>query len=129
MSDDTLDVNEVEDTEPAATAPSGAGKAEKPAKVGFFARIGQRISGFFSRLFRPELVNLKTAGVGLVVVLAIWLLLANLSPVRVVLWFWTVDVPKLFLFIFDVALGAALMWLWVRFRGRRKPAGGGEGAK
>lgn len=128
MSDDSLQIDELEDTEPTAKS-AGVAKAEKPPKVGFFASIGQRISGFFARLFRPELVNLKTAGIGLVIVLAVWLLLANLSPVRVVLWFWSVDVPKLALFIFDVALGALVMWLWMRRRGQSKPAGGGEGAK
>lgn len=128
MSDDDLGIDELEDAEPRAKA-AGAGKGGKPAKVGFFPGIGQRISGFFARLFRPELVNLKNAAIGLAIVLAVWLLLANLSPVRVVLWFWTIDVPKLVLFIFDVALGALLMWLWMRSRGRSKPAGDGEGAK
>lgn len=124
MSDETLDLDEPEAG--GAKAPKGKQKAAKPS---FFGGIGGRISGFFAGLFRPELINLKNAGLGLIILLAIWLLLANLSPVRVVLWFWAVDVPKLLLFVVNLALGALLMWLWLRFRARSKAAGGGEGGQ
>jgi uncharacterized integral membrane protein len=126
LSDDSLDVDELEETKAEPSAP--AKEAAAPAKVGFFGQIGGRISGSFAGLFRPEFINLKNGGIGLAILLCVWLLLANLSPVRVLLWFWPVDVPKAIAFLVDVALGALLMWLWLRSRASRAAARAGEGS-
>jgi uncharacterized integral membrane protein len=58
----------------------------------------------------------------------VWLLAVNLGPVRIELVFWTVDMPKTVGFLLDVALGALLMWLWLRRKSPKKAAEE-EGAK
>jgi uncharacterized integral membrane protein len=140
VSDDSLEVDELAEPEAGETPKPEKEpkpekrpkpeKAEKPDKAdkgpGFFSRLGQSIAAPFSARRLGGLLNARTI-IGLVVALLIvWLLLANLAPVRVVLFFWTVDVPKAVAFIFDVALGALLMWLWVRWRGQARAAKEGE---
>jgi len=82
----------------------------------------------FAALRPAELLGPKVIGLVVLAALIVWLLLANLAPVRIVLFFWTVDIPKALAFILDVALGAVLMWLWLRPKAQRKP-GEEEGAK
>lgn len=129
MSDDTLDIDELEATEAEAAEPGDeeeeAEAEPQERKPGFFARIGQRIKAPIAgrtQRARWDVLNWRLAVIGAVVVLLLWLLLANLSPVRIVLWLWVIDIPKAVAFILDVALGALLMWLWIRYRSGGKPA-------
>ncbi len=130
MSDDNLDIDELEEAEaeepPQEETPEEKAKEPRP---GFFSRLGQRITApIAQRAQRASLdvLNWRLAVIGAIVLLLLWLLLANLSPVRVVLWFWVVDVPKALAFVLDVALGALLMWLWIRYRAGKKAAEEGE---
>ena len=127
MADDDLSLDELggEESEPKAKA---SPKKKKEGEPGFFSRLGAKVTAPFGA-FRPnELLNAKTIGLVIVAALALWLLLANLAPVRVVLFFWTVDVPKALDFLLAVALGAVLMWLWGRARAAKTPSEG-EGGK
>ena len=128
MSDDTLDVDELEET--GKEEPAEPRAPEKPPKKpGLLARIGQRLAGLVPRRLGDDLLSYRNLAIGVIALLVIWLLAANGSPVRIVLWFWTVDVPKWIAFLVDVALGALLMWLWLRWRERGKAAAGGEGGQ
>jgi uncharacterized integral membrane protein len=91
--------------------------------------LGQRITApITERAQRASwsVLNWRLAVIGGILILLAWLLLANLSPVRLVLWLWVVDIPKALAFVLDVALGALLMWLWIRQRSAREPAKEGE---
>lgn len=130
MSDDNLDIDELEETEAEEPArkqpPKEKGTSPRP---GLFARLGQRITApITERAQRAswDVLNWRLAVIGGILILLVWLLLANLSPVRLVLWLWVVDIPKALAFVLDVALGALLMWLWMRQRSARKPAKEGE---
>ena len=135
MSDDSLDIDELEETEVEEDEPveeEAPAKESKKPKAGLFSRLGQRITApITERAQRAswDVLNWRLAVIGAVVILLLWLLLANLSPVRIVLWLWVVDVPKAVAFILDVALGALLMWLWLRHWSRRQAAKEGEKSK
>jgi len=124
--DDELSVDELGDetTEPEPAKPAGPEK--KTGEPGFFGRLLGRIAAPFAALRPAELLGPKAGAVVILAALIAWLLIANLAPVRIVLFFWTVDVPKALAFILDVLLGALLMWLWLRPKAAKKPA---EGAK
>jgi uncharacterized integral membrane protein len=127
VADDDLSLDELGGEEPEPKAKPSP-KKKKDGEPGLFSRLGGKVTAPFAG-FRPnELLNAKTIGLAIVAALALWLLLANLAPVRIVLFFWTVDVPKAFDFLLAVALGALLMWLWGRARVAKKPAEG-EGGK
>lgn len=135
MSDDTLDMDELEETEAEADEPGDKEeKAEaepRERKPGFLARIGRRIKAPIAertQRARWDILNWRLAVIGAVVILLLWLLLANLSPVRIVLWLWVIDIPKAVAFVLDVALGALLMWLWIRYRSGGEPAADEEEA-
>jgi len=126
LADDNLSIDELgeEEAEPTAAEPP----KKKEGRPGFFGRLGQRIMAPFAALRPAELLGPRTIGLVILAALIVWLLLANLAPVRVMLFFWTVDIPKTLAFLVDVALGAVLMWLWLRPKAQKKP-GEEEGAK
>jgi uncharacterized integral membrane protein len=130
LSDDTLDIDELEEAEPEADEPDEEETAEaEPAgrKPGFLSRIGQRIKAPIAeraQRARWDALNWRVGVIGAVVILLVWLLLANLSPVRIVVWLWVIDIPKALAFAIDFALGALLMWLWMWRRSRTAPAEG-----
>jgi len=124
--DDELSVDELAE-ETVDPAPEKPAKPEKKAgEPGFFGRLLSRVTAPFAALRPAELLGPRAGGVVILAALVVWLLVANLAPVRVVLFFWTVDIPKALAFLIDVALGALLMWLWLRPKASKKPA---EGAK
>jgi len=127
VADDDLSLDELggEEPEPEAKA---APKKKQEGQPGLFSRLGARTAAPFRALRPSELLNARTAGLVIVAALVVWLLAANFAPVRVVLFFWTVDIPKALDFLFAVALGALLMWLWGRSRTPKQP-GEGEGSK
>lgn len=126
LAEDNLGIDEFGTEE--ETARTSERPGNKDEEAGLFAKIGQAVTRPF-RAFRPaELLAPKPVATVIVAALVVWLLAANTAPVRVVLFFWTVDVPKALAFVIDVALGAVLMWLWMRGRGHRKLAEG-EGNK
>ncbi len=129
MADDSLNLDELSDeaAEPSAKKPP-AKKEKTEGQPGFFGRLIGKITAPFAALRPSELLGPKAALVVILAALVVWLLLANLAPVRVVLFFWTVDIPKALAFVLDVALGALLMWLWLRPKAAKKPAEG-EDAK
>lgn len=133
MSDESLDIDELEETEAdRPVEPAAPAKESKKPKAGFFSRLGQRITApITERAQRAswDVLNWRLAVIGAAIILLVWLLLANLSPVRTVLWLWVVDVPKAVAFVLDVALGALLMWLWLRYWSRRQAAKEGEKSK
>ena len=126
MADDDLSLDELGGEEPEPKAKPSPRKKE--GEPGFLSRLGAQIAAPFRALRPSELLNAKTAGLVIIAALVVWLLAANLAPVRVVLFFWTVDIPKALDFLFAVALGALLMWLWGRSRAPKQPAEG-EDAK
>ena len=81
MSDDTFEVEQPEG-EQATAAPGGPAK-----RRGLFGGLTDRITGFVARVLRGDFLNARNAAIGLAALLVLWLLLANLSPVRVMLWF------------------------------------------
>jgi len=126
---DDLNLEELGDEAPQAAAKKPPAKKGKPeGQPGFFGRLLGRITAPFAALRPSELLGPKPIGLVIVAALVVWLLAANLAAVRVVLFFWTVDIPKALAFLLDVALGALLMWLWLRPKAPKKPAEG-EGAK
>jgi hypothetical protein len=129
VADDDLSLEEIDD-EP--LEPDSGKPLARPAKAkgepGFFARLLGKITAPFAALRFPGLLGPKAIAVVIAVALAVWLLAANAAPVRIVFFFWPVDMPKYVAFILDVALGGLLMWLWLRPRAAKKPAEG-EGAK
>jgi uncharacterized integral membrane protein len=128
LSDDNLEIDELEETEAPAQKEPPKQKSTEP-RPSFFSRLGQRITApIAERAQRTswDVLNWRLAVIGGVVILLVWLLLANLSPVRIVLWLWVVDIPKAVAFVLDVALGALLMWLWIRYRSGRKSAEKGD---
>lgn len=127
MADDDLSLDELGGEEPEPKAKASPKKKHPDGGPGFFSRLGAKITAPFAA-FRPnELLNAKTVGLVVVAALVVWLLVANWAPVRVVLFFWTVDVPKALDFLIAVGLGVLLMWLWGRARVPKKPAEGESG--
>ena len=127
MADDDLSLDELGEEEPEPKA-KPAPQTKQEARPGFFSRLGAKVTGPFSALRPNELLNAKTVGLVIVAALVVWVLAANLAPVRVVLFFWTIDIPKALDFLIAVGLGVLLMWLWGRARAPKKPAEG-EGGK
>jgi uncharacterized integral membrane protein len=120
---DDLNLDELTEETPEPAAPPA--KAEKPAgEPGFFGRLLGKITRPFANLRPAELLSPRAIGILIAAALVVWLLAANLAPVRIVLLFWTVDIPKALAFLLDVALGAVLMWLWLRPKAAKKPAEG-----
>jgi uncharacterized integral membrane protein len=126
VTDDNLGIDELEDQE---AEPATKAKPKKKERApGLFSRLGQRITAPVAKRKPSELWNARIIGILVLAALIVWLLAVNLGPVRIVLFFWTVDMPKTVGFLLDVALGALLMWLWLRRKSAKKPAEG-EGAK
>lgn len=123
MSDDILDVEDLEDLEPESKPTPEEEPSEEERRPGFFTRLGQRITAPLAQLTSREILTWRLAFIGGGVLLLLWLLWCNRDPVRIVLWFWTIDMPKAIAFILDVALGALLMWLWMRTRARHLAEG------
>jgi len=127
LSDDTLDIDELDDIEADPEPEEDAPKSDEERGPGLLSKVGSKVAAPFAQISWGNLISIKTGIIALIGFLLVWLLLVNLAPVRLVLWFWAVDVPKAAAFIVDVALGALLMWLWLR--PRVKGDGGKEEGK
>ena len=104
---------------PGAAAPAAPPKPLPARKRGPLGNITAAVGGRFEGL-RPPPLNARTAVWGLLVLLVIVQLLANLAPVRLsILGFWHFDVPKALAFIVDVAIGVGLTLLWQRCTARK----------
>ena len=119
MKDDTLDIDELDEiedeseleAEPKAKAKAKAkgSETEEEPKPGLFRRIGAAITAPFTRIAWGDMVSVRSALMALIAFLLTWLLVVNLAPVRIVVWFWPIDIPKAVAFILGTTLTAALI--------------------
>ncbi|MGQ9730042.1 MAG: LapA family protein [Candidatus Zipacnadales bacterium] len=122
MSDDFLDVDVL--AEPETESKSAKKTKPQPEKrLGLFSHLGHAVTAPLAKIRPEQFLTWKSAGLFIGAFLLVWLFLVNWAPVRVLLWFWTVDVPKAIAFLVDASLGAVLMWLWIRWRERVKVKG------
>lgn len=125
MTDDDLDL-ELDDkpvtprpAKPVKSAP--APKAAAPAEPAVAKTVGARPPGLAQRareyVKRPQF-NGRTFLTTLIVLIILVILAENWAPVRFYLFGIALELPKAIAFLLDVALGAALMWLWLRRPGK-----------
>ena len=133
MSDDTLDIDELDDIEDgteldeldeddeATPEPEAPEEDQGP---GLLSKVGSKVAAPFARIDWGGFLTLKAGIVAVVVFLLVWLILVNLPPVRVVLWLWPVDIPKALAFAVLVAIGAGLvaLLLWRKGKGAAEEA-------
>ena len=132
MTDDDLDL-ELDDepitpTRPAKSAkPAPAPKAAAPAQPAPAKIAGARPATFAQRVRdyvrRPQF-NGRTFLTILIVLIILVILGENWTPVRFYLFGIALELPKAIAFLLDVAIGALLMWLWLR-----RPGKAAEGTK
>lgn len=125
MRDDDLDL-ELDDEPVAPARPAKPAKTEpvkpavKPAPAAAKA-AKETVPGLIERAkncFKAPQFNGRTFLTVLVVLLALVLVAENWSPVRFYCLGLALELPKALCFLIDVAIGALLMWLWLR----RNPA-------
>ncbi|MFJ9770931.1 LapA family protein [Kitasatospora sp. NPDC101157] len=77
-----------------------------------------KISDGSSRPRRSEIGGIPTRyiGIGVIVVLAVWFLFANLDKVKIQFWVFTVTAPLWIALLATLVAGGALGWL---LKGRR----------
>ncbi|MFJ6620464.1 LapA family protein [Kitasatospora sp. NPDC091335] len=77
-----------------------------------------KISDSSSRSSRGEIGGIPTRyiGIGVIVVLAVWFLFANLDKVKIQFWVFTVTAPLWIALLATLIAGVALGWL---LKGRR----------
>lgn len=107
---------------PAPTAKAAPTPAAKPALL-----AGTKAPSLIDRakgyVKRPQF-NGRTFLLMLLALIALVILTENLAPVRFYLLGLALELPKALAFLLQVALGAALMWWWLR-----KPSTPAEGEK
>jgi hypothetical protein len=104
---------------PADVARAKAAAALPARKPSPLTKACDALAGPFKALRLPA-CNARTAGLGLIGLLALVLLGGNWAPVRINLFgIWYIDPPKPLAFIVDVAIGACLVLLWQRSSARR----------
>jgi uncharacterized integral membrane protein len=102
-----------------ARKPAEASPTHKPAqaaparKPGALARLGATIVAPLA-LLRTRTWDLKTFAYGLLALIILAILADNWALVRLNLFGLRFELPKAIAFLLDVALGALLMWLWLR---------------
>lgn len=96
----------------AAVAPTArpvATPAAPPARKGFLSGISDSLAGVRSFHW-----NVRTFLMLLAVIVVIAIIAENWMPIRFYFFGFAFEIPKALSFILDVALGALLMWLWMR---------------
>lgn len=127
MRDDDLDLDlddlpamPAKPAKPVKPAPA-TNPAPKPA-----AAVGAKASGLLGRakdyVKRPQF-NGRTFLILLLALLAIVLLSENSGPVRFYLLGLALELPKSLAFLLHLAVGAALMWWWLRRPAKPAEAG------
>lgn len=132
MSDDDLDLDLGEEPvkrarppraarpDPATAAPSPAEPKAAPKAVGVKQPgLAARASAYV----KHPTWNGRTFLALLIVLLIVVLFAENIAPVRFYFLGLALELPKSIAFILDVALGALLMWLWLRRGARTVEAG------
>lgn len=126
MTDDDLDLElDDEPLKPARPAkpakPAPAPKATAPAEPTPVKTVGTRPPGLAQRArdyVRHPQFNGRTFLTILIVLIILVILAENWAPVRFYLFGIALELPKAIAFLLDVAIGAALMWLWLRRPGK-----------
>ncbi|MFH8380307.1 lipopolysaccharide assembly protein LapA domain-containing protein [Kitasatospora sp. NPDC018058] len=79
-----------------------------------------KISDGSSRSRRSEIGGIPTRyiGIGVIVILAVWFLFANLDKVEIQFWVFTVTAPLWIALLATLVAGAVLGWLMKGRRGR-----------
>ena len=116
MSDDDLGLDE----ELTAEEPTAA---EEEPRAGLLSRVRGRVTGWWPRQISWAWINWRNATIGLVALLVVWLIVANVTGwMYLTLWVWPLALPKIVVFLLDVALGGVLVWLYLRWRATREGA-------
>ena len=98
---------------------AAAAKALRARKAGLGGKLVGAVSARFAGI-NSSAINAKTAGWALLVLLILWFLGANWSPVRVSAFgFWYIDLPGAVAMLIGLALGAVLLLLWQRITSKR----------
>ncbi|MHB8996533.1 MAG: hypothetical protein ACYC63_14910 [Armatimonadota bacterium] len=125
MTDDDLDLeldDEPKTPRPATSVKSSpAPKAAAPAQPAVAKTVGTRPPGLAQRardyVKHPQF-NGRTFLTILIILIILVILAENWAPVRFYLFGIALELPKAIAFLLDVALGAILMWLWLRRPGK-----------
>ena len=88
MSDDTLDIDELDDIEADPEPEDDAPESDEERGPGLLSKVGSKVAAPFAQISWGNLISIKTGIIALIAFLLVWLLLVNLAPVRLVLWFW-----------------------------------------
>jgi uncharacterized integral membrane protein len=132
VTDDDLDLElDDEPVKPARPAkpakPAPVSKAAAPTEAPPANAVGARPPSFAQRardyIRRPQF-NGRTFLTILIALIVLVVLAENWTPVRFYLFGIALELPKAIAFLLDVAIGAVLMWLWLR-----RPGKVAEGAK
>jgi len=99
-------------TKPAPAVKAVPSPAAKPA-VAVGTKAPSLLARAKSYVKRPQF-NGRTFLTLLLALLALVILAENFAPVRFYLLGLALELPKALCFLIDVALGAALMWWWLR---------------